>query len=178
MWLYIAPLLSAAAAAAAVFVAMRNTNRTLAHQTALQGEHRTWERREALYKKMLNLAERFMSKAADVTFPVPNDEINGAEDFFASQFLPEELKEVNSLGTEVELLASDEMRKVWNTWARQATLLVRSSVMARFNNSVLYDDGSTKTTGQAHQEELERAYSIVTEMVAQARHDLHSNGKR
>jgi hypothetical protein len=172
MWLYIAPLLSAIVAAAAVFVTMRTNSRTLAHQSQLQAEQRTWERREAVYKNMLKSIDKFMEKAADISFPTPEREIATFEGFFESQFQPEDTRELQLIGDEVRVIASDDVCSLWSLWVQEANTLVQTSVLARFNNPTVRDDGSYSTTKEIHREHLNHAIEIAGRLAQQARFDL------
>jgi hypothetical protein len=164
------------AAAAAVYATMRNNKRTLKHQTELQAEQRTWERREVLYNKMLKSIDKFMKKAADISFPTPERKIHTAEGFFESQFLPEDEQELQAIGDEVRVIASDDVCRLWDSWAREANTLVNTSVMARFDNPAVRNDGSYSTTKEIHREHLNLAKDIVAELTQQARLDLLNGG--
>jgi hypothetical protein len=131
-----------------------------------------WQRREAVYNKMLKFIRKFMEKAADTSFPTPERQIHTFEGFFESQFLPEDAQELQAIGDEVRLIASDEVCRLWNTWAREANTLVQTSMMARFNNRAMRDDGSYGTTKEIHREHINRANEIVDRLTQQARFDL------
>jgi hypothetical protein len=151
---------------------MRNTNRTLAHQTQLQAEQRIWERREALYKKMLRSIDTFMKKATDTSFPTPEQGIMTFEGFFESQFRPQDEQELQAIGDEIRVIASDEVCRLWDSWAQAANTLAYTSMMARFNNPTLSDDGSVSTTKEVHREQINCAHEIVDKLTQQARFDL------